>query len=98
MIVGEFWSDRLVGLGIERSDGTTGGDCDGRAHSADDLAGLIASLGVPGDEARAVAATFWAETIVPVWAEWQEREAERDARSRRGIWRRLSGLLPARRG
>jgi hypothetical protein len=91
-IAGELWSDRLVGIGLDRADGTAV-DCDGYVNSAGDLADLIASLGVPRAEAGEVAATFWNDAIAPVWAEWEQRESEPDAGKERGVWRRLGRLI-----
>jgi hypothetical protein len=82
-VSGEFWSDRLVGIGLVAPDGTPIADRDQHVNSPTDLAALIASLGVPESEAESAATAFWTEHVAPVWNAWADREARRDGPSLR---------------
>jgi hypothetical protein len=92
MVSGELWSDHLLGIGLESPTGEAIADADAVVDDAREVAELLAQVGVPREEAFAVAASAWAEEIAPILATWEERQLrERRGRERgliSGWWRR----------
>jgi hypothetical protein len=92
-IDGELLSDGIAELCLHKSP-TSEIEIEGRVEGADDLAELIARLGVPIAEAQEQAKLFWSSEIAPLRATWQESERLRDARERQRaqFFRRLARL------
>ena len=89
IVSGEAWWDHLLGIGLESPAGGGIADADSVVGEARDVGELLAQVGVPREEAFAVAATAWADEIAPMFASWEERRlGERRARERGRISRR----------
>ncbi len=93
IVIGELWSDHLLGIGLESPGGEAIGDADSVIGGARDVGELLARVGVLPEEAFAVAAAAWADEIAPILASWEERQSgERRGREPGPVsrWRRRS--------
>ena len=93
IVSGELWSDHLLGIGLESPTGETIADADSVVGDAQEVGELLARVGVPREEALAVAATAWTEELAPILAKWEERQLREHRARERGVlgrWRRRS--------
>ncbi|MDQ3777762.1 MAG: hypothetical protein M3310_02680 [Actinomycetota bacterium] len=91
VVSGELWSDQLLGIGLESPTGEAIADADAVVSDAAEVGELLAQVGVPREEAFAVAATAWAEEIAPMLGIWEERQLRERLGRERGLiarWRR----------
>ena len=85
IVTGELWSDRLLGIGLESPKGEPLADADAVISKSSDVGELLARVGVPREEAFAVAESAWAEEIAPALSTWDEREARERGDRERGL-------------
>ena len=84
-VTGELWSDRLLGIGLESPSGEHVADDDAVIADSADVGELLARVGVPREEAVAVAATAWAAEIAPTLSAWDERESRKSGNRERSL-------------
>ena len=84
-VTGELWSDRLLGIALESPTGEPVADADAVISDASDIAELLTQVGVPREEAFAVAATAWAAEVAPALSTWDERESRERGDRQRGL-------------
>ena len=93
IVSGELWSDHLLGIGLESPAGEAIADADAVVNDAREVGELLAQVGVPREEAFAVAASAWAEEIAPTLATWEKRRLRKRRGREHGLigrWRRRS--------